>query len=274
MSHINKSFLWLIAGLVLILGGCTHLKSVHQVETCNDFSEWPLLEQKVAQRILLHGLDHEALYTLATDLKPMSTIHDFSYHTDSLQAAIPQLTLWANIGAKLSCNGKKVVLMPFKNEFDGRKYLELLALDIKRVQKEIRRHPLFWAKLGITETTPVELVPLLVESAAKYDRWRGFGYLFGYPDYAVDFFVQAGQEQDSTKQFVKRDFFQIPVFAADKGHFTYAMPKGHTPDATDSTRYIAAKNILGRYRLQRMKHLRPANDNASQLLSILQKNGN
>ncbi|MBL7977417.1 MAG: hypothetical protein JNN12_03685 [Bacteroidetes Order II. Incertae sedis bacterium] len=268
---MSKSFLWFLAGLALALGGCRHLKPTHPAETCNDFSGWLPSEQKVAQHILLHGLDHEALYTLAADLKPMSTIDDFSFHTDSLQAAIPQLTLWANIGAKLSCNGKKVVLVPFKNEFDGRKYVELLALDVNRVQKEIRRHPLFWAKLGITEATPVELIPLLVESAAKYDRWRGFGYLFGYPDYAVDFFVQAGQEQDSTKQFVKRDFFQIPVFAAEKGHFTYAMPKGHTPALDDSTRYVAAQKILARYRLLRAEQLRSGTIDAKKLLRNLQK---
>jgi len=96
-----------------------------------------------------------------------------------------------------------------------------------------------------------------VENAQSYRRFRGYGLLFGYPSYAIDFFVAAAEEADRTEQFVTRDFFHIPVHAAERGYFTYAIPKGHTPSAIDSARYHTAMDVLGAYRARRDAYLNP-----------------
>ena len=115
----------------------------------------------------------------------------------------------------------------------------------------ITTHTDFFGKWGITATANPATVLAITEYEHKYDRWRSYGYLFGYPDYAVDFFVDAGKSQDSTKEFVKRDFFAIPVYAGDKGHFTYAIPKGYQTNETDSLIYNKAFQTLLNYKKTR-----------------------
>ena len=100
------------------------------------------------------------------------------------------------------------------------------------------------------------MVLSITENGHQYDRWRSYGYLFGYPDYAVDFFVEAGKSEDSTKQFVKRDFFAIPVYARETGYFTYAIPKGHQPGESDELIRDKARHTLAKYKVQRQKFAR------------------
>jgi len=38
------------------------------------------------------------------------------------------------------------------------------------------------------------------------DRFRAYGYLFGYAEHAVDFFVKAGQEQENSPNAVSSIF--------------------------------------------------------------------
>jgi hypothetical protein len=114
--------------------------------------------------------------------------------------------------------------------------------------KVIALHQPFYGQLGINPQSHPATVLAITEYEQKYNRWRSYGYLFGYPDYAVDFFVEAGKQQDSGKEFVKRDFFQIPVFAGNSGYFTYAIPKGHQPGTIDSLIYKNAANTLINYK--------------------------
>ena len=74
-----------------------------------------------------------------------------------------------------------------------------------------------------------------------YTRWNttkparegGYGYLFGYPDYAVRFFVESSNEEKFSGRFVERDFRSIPTFARETNAFVYAVPKGQAENETD-----------------------------------------
>ena len=107
------------------------------------------------------------------------------------------------------------------------------------------------------------------EYEKKYERWRSYGYLFGYPSYAVDFFVAAGKSEDSTKLFVKRDFFAIPVFAGETGHFTYAIPKGYLPSSIDSSIYNKAIPTLNKYKRARIMYTKNGQTKAFKLFKKL-----
>jgi len=115
------------------------------------------------------------------------------------------------------------------------------------------------------------LVVNTIEYEDKYERLRGYGYLFGYPGYAVDFFVDAFHRSDTSGKHVERDFFQIPVYTRDDGHFVYAIPKGHVPSAErDSVLYRRAVQVLESYRKIRPKYLnRDSTVRAAQLLRDL-----
>lgn len=136
----------------------------------------------------------------------------------------------------------------------------------------INSHLDFFAYMGIVPGTDPGIVLSTVENQEQILRLRAYGYLFGYPDYAVDFFVEAYHQGKQTKSFVERDFFQIPVFSSKTGHFVYAMPKGHTPTETDSTLYRRALTVLDRYRNIRSTYFNA--DSTFQSLKLIRELGN
>ncbi len=84
----------------------------------------------------------------------------------------------------------------------------------------------FFARWGITTQTPPGEVMMAIErSRQPEDRWRGFGLVFGYPQYAIDFFVTAGMHQRVTGEFVRERLQQIGTFSGNSGRFVYAVPK-------------------------------------------------
>lgn len=221
----------------------------------------------LADSIIGYALDHEGLYSLIDTIKPISSVGFFSFPVarDSTHAApdfqiatnkrvLDSIAIYQRICNQLS-NGKvKLVLVSFEQPYKGKRNMEIYAVNMHKFKSKIREYAAFFGQFGITtESDPAQVITM-IEYEKKYDRWRGYGYLFGYPSYAVDFFVAAGAKEDSTGQFVKRDFFQIPVFAGKQGHFTYAIPKDHLPGQEDSLLYNSAVNVLSRYEALRGKY--------------------
>lgn len=218
-------------------------------------------EKPIADSILRYALDHEALYTLADTLKPMSSIKMYRLpllsvnpmQVDSASRALAKLQHVAN---KLSQSDFQFIVNPFERADSIYKNIELYVVRKTKMATTIAQHASFYNSLGITYNTQPATVLAITEYEGKYNRWRSYGYLFGYPDHAVDFFVAAGKEQDSTKQFVQRTFFHIPVFAGTSGYFTYAVPKEYKTGEVDSVIYRKAMQTLENYKTLRRKYTR------------------
>lgn len=244
--------LFLLTGLIY---ACRSPKS----RVSSAYKKMSVVEKQTADSLLAYGLDHEALYTLLDTLKPVSSIKLYRLPLLSTlpaqrDSALNVLQNIQRVAAGLSRGDFEFQVIPFERQDSIYKNIELYVVRKSRLKSIIRSHRDFYARLGITEDTPPATVLTVTEYESKYDRWRSYGYLFGYPDYAVDFFVEAGKTQDSTSQFVKRDFFQVPVFAAERGYFTYAMPKGHSPGAADSLTYQQAGRVLNNYKIIRPQY--------------------
>ena len=69
--------------------------------------------------------------------------------------------------------------------------------------------------------------------------------------------------------FVKRDFFAIPVFAGETGHFTYAIPKGYLPSSIDSSIYNKAIPTLNKYKRARIMYTKNGQTKAFKLFKKL-----
>lgn len=253
-SHKTFSRLGLFL-LISLLPACRSPKST----VSKAYKKMSTVQKQTADSLLAYGLDHEALYTLLDTLKPVSSLKLYrlpllSSLLTQRDSALNALQNVQKVAAGLSRGDFEFLLTPFERRDSIYKNIQLYAVRKSRLKSMIRSHRDFYARLGITEDTPPATVLAVTEYETPYDRWRSYGYLFGYPDYAVDFFVEAGKTQDSTSQFVKRDFFQIPVFAAEKGYFTYAMPQGHTPGVTDSLIHQKAGRVLQDYKTRRPKY--------------------
>jgi hypothetical protein len=207
-----------------------------------------------AEELLLKALDSEALYTFV-GLKPMSSgwvSHRFKVDAPELGALERDREV---LRALRSGEDVFATLQPFWRVFDGARFVDGMLYHRDGVARAVRDHARFFAFYGVTPSShPVE-VTMAFEVDATAQRNRGYGYLFGYPDHAVDFFVESEETTRKTKAFVARDFLHIPTFAAEKHQFVYAVPKGHVVNESDIQLKAHALPVLAQYRKLRAKYI-------------------
>lgn len=256
---------YVIIAVLLLVGACKSLEisnPTNEVKLSNE-------EKRLADSVLTLALDNEALYTIVEPIKPISTVMNFSMpiaRPDSVpigvrEASAPSLADLQRLQQlqtvlnRLQIGDVQFLLIPFKRADKGKRYFEVVAVNTALLQKVIARDQTFWAQWGFVPNANPAVVLTTIEFEERLDRYRGYGYLFGYPEHAITFFVEAARSEESNKQFVKRDFFQIPVFSSETGHFTYAIPKGYRPTEIDSALYRKATATLQRYKATRPKFI-------------------
>lgn len=224
-----------------------------------------------AEALLLATGDGEGLYTLAGGLKPVSS--DFARVTitvtpDTDRVALDSLATLQAATQALRCGPITFVMLEFAETYtrpDSTRYRMAAGYVVHReaLARAIARHADFWRALGVTPDLAPAAVLAAVEHAPRAERWRGYGYLFGYPDEAVDFFVSAGEMQDSTGVFVRRDFRRIETFrkfgggdgdSAPLSSFVYAVPLGAPESDADRALRSSAAPLYARYVVERERH--------------------
>jgi len=267
-------FFGLIA--ILILSGCGYtssvLKSSKSIES-RAFPGYEMLSENdraKAYSLLAKALDHEALYSLMANLKPISSIgYSLSYplgkdstqidgsqnvvsiYKDTVVTSLADINSWNNVLKALSFNEYQFLLVPFKNVWKGERNMQILLCRTDLLDSVLVAQAPFFAQWGFVPGSDPSTILTAIEFEERNDRYRAYGYLFGYPEQAVNFFVEASQQQQKTGDFVQRSFFHIPVYAKDTGHFTYALPKDYQHLPTDSVTYYKAVDVLYKYQSMR-----------------------
>lgn len=278
---IKHNTYWAVAFVsLLLLIGCGSTSGLSDRTQRNRSKPFPGYEglsdsdRVLADSLMAYALDHEALYSLMADLKPMSSVgfplayplgkdstqmdgqHQIvATQSDSIQTALADLQRWNRVLRALSFDRYQFFLIPFRKTRHEERYLQMLLCRTDLLHQLLARQAPFFAQWGFVPGTNPAVVLTAVEFEEKHDRYRAYGYLFGYPEHAVDFFVEASQEQEESGVFVERSFFQIPVHARESGYFTYALPEDFHPLPIDSTTYYQAANVLKEYRALRPKYI-------------------
>ncbi|NRA57622.1 MAG: hypothetical protein HRU13_05840, partial [Phycisphaerales bacterium] len=187
--------------------------------------------------------------TLAGGLKPMSTgIWRGRFRVDE-----PDLAEVRQARAALASLRNDIWyadIQVFDNIHDGSRSVHAYVVHRAALSRMIKRYGDYWSAWGITPCThPAEIVAV-ADRMPRADRWRGYGYLFGYPSHAVDFFVEAGIAAEDGRQVgpgKDREFVHVPTFASDTGRFTYAVPLDHVESQPDAALAREAGRILAAY---------------------------
>ncbi len=193
--------------------------------------------------------------------------HVVNPQADSIRIALKELDSWHRITKKLSNEHLQFVVVPFRQPWDEKRNLQILVCRRDQFQKTLQKEAVFFGQWGFTPNADPATVLTAIEFESKNDRYRAYGYLFGYPDHAVDFFVEASLSTEESGEFVARDFFHMPVAAGDKGYFTYATPKGYVPGKSDSVIYKRAQATLERYKQLKRQHQKNGQLDALSLFS-------
>ena len=224
---------------------------------------------RLLDSILQQGLDNEALYTLLSDMKPISSLRSVTICMDDLHSSkemdstrmmpyvsVERLEEIQRAANSINLPDLKIVAIPYRDSGYGRRSVAFSIVRISALDRLLEEKSDFFGRLGLVPGADPSTVVNTIEYSDKFDRWRGYGYLFGYPDYAVDFYVNSEAERERTGKFVERDFFRMYTYDG-VGNFVYAYPKGDTPTAeVDSVIYYKAARILESYKLTRDSYLR------------------
>ena len=96
-----------------------------------------------------------------------------------------------------------------------------------------------------------------IEWSERGPRWRGQGYLYGYPDYAVDFFVESGEAEARGGAFVPRDPIRVPTFGAtpERSNFVWTVPRVTSRTTRTGRSFDRAAQILAAYTERRVRYI-------------------
>lgn len=234
---------------------------------CFPFEKLPAHARPHAEALLLKALDSEALYTIVGGIKPMSS--GFSAFTvavrqprdekarsersDTLakmEEARRALALWRCGEDELFAD-----LHHFARAFDGRRSSDAVVFNRRSLREMLGGRHDFFDRWAITPSAHPLQVLYAVENAESTARFAGYGYLFGYPDHAVRFFVEAANEEELTGRFVERDFYSIATVTSDTNRFVFAVPKGHKETEADRRLKERAELVLAEYRKRRGEYI-------------------
>jgi hypothetical protein len=260
--------------LTLVFGSAVLGAQSAPAAECFPFERLPAALRPKAEAMLLRALDGEALYTIAGGLKPMSSgIYSGSIKIDAPDLAAADET--RQILQAWTCGGEIAAgLHHFAAVFQGARALEAVVFHTPTLRQLLATRAAFFAPYGLSPSSdPMEVV-MTVEYDTTVARLRGYGYLFGYPEYAVDFFAAASQQQkdEETKTgkgtLVPRDFISLPTHRGEN-RFVYAAPKGHVPNAADLALRAATEALFAEYSTRRAKHI--TGESASGVLPLVRQ---
>jgi len=208
-------------------------------------------EREHFRELLLAALDREALYTLLGGLKPMST----GFWQGKIDVAAPDTAQIAHVRralAPLRSAAYYADVQAFATAHDGQRHVAAYIVHRAALAAMLQREAAFWSPLGIMPCThPAEIVAI-VDRLPRPDRGRAYGLLFGYPNYAIDFFVEATERARTGGGEVgpgkDREFYHIPTASATESQFTWAVPLGHLERDEDRALRARAEAILTAYR--------------------------
>ena len=196
---------------------------------------------------LWQALDGEALFTIAGGLKPMSG----GFWQTWIDVAAPDLAEVQRVRAALSSwrnDDLWADVHVFDQAHNGRRAALAYVIDRAALAQVLATNAAFFAPYGLApDTHPAEVIAV-IERMPKLDRHRGQGLLFGYPEHAIEFFVDAEAARARGEEPPPRRFVHIPTFGAARGRFVYAVPKEHVEGLADRALAAAAARVLGRYR--------------------------
>lgn len=293
-----KKYIFLLF-VTFFLASCTSQLNVKQFSTgkfklnteeaCFNFSNLSSDDQKKADSLLHKALHEEALHTLVSTIKPMSDVESFKWKIDvqdtlynSEVVSINQAINYKNeyeqierISEVFSCGPLSSAVFPFENLYNGERYVQFRIYRTDSINEMVESHPEFWSRWAFVKESNPAIMISVIEYESRLNRYRGYGYLYGYPDHAVDFFVEAAQQEDESGKFVERDFINLPVVSGESGRFVYAVKKEHTLTPADKVLHKKAQSNVNLYlnKIQNYHHKNGKVDNVAFLRELYKQEG-
>ena len=141
--------------------------------------------------------------------------------------------------------------LSFAKAYKGERSLHAYVVHRQALSQRLQDRVDVFGPLGLTSSSEPAEVLAIVERLPKLDRYRAYGLLFGYPEPAGEFFVEAAAARGEGETIVPREFRHIPTIASEQGRFVYAVPVGAVPTADEDALRQRCVEVLEQFRIQR-----------------------
>lgn len=259
-----------LISITLLTASCSSIRVSDNTQYKNSYLNLSIEDKQLADTLIKKVLDNEGIYTVISGLKPMSSVTELYLEiaaedtllrgkakvTDTNSKDINKLNRYQRILNTLKFGDLRFMISPYRANQKKQRVMQISVHRKSLIDSLLHADQSFFGQFGLIPGTSPEILVNTIEYEDKYNRFRGYGYLFGYPEHAVTFFTDASISESKTGLFVKRDFLEIPVFSPGKGHFVYAVPKEYKGNQIDSNILKRAKYYLLQYRALRKKYQR------------------
>lgn len=218
-----------------------------------------------SEALLLHALDTEALYSLIGDLKPLSSFAEITVPMDRRET-LDLDELRRAIAAWHCGDDYSALVHHFVESRDGRVAYEAQIWNRPALAALLARYGTFFARFGITGSLHPDALMRSVDRIPMPERARAYGFLYGYPDHAIDFFLAAGQQEHDTGQPTPSDTVSVPTYARSTGLYVWSVARGHVENAADRQIRKEAVAILQDYLSRRPRYIGPGKPGVVALL--------
>jgi len=280
---MNKTILAICLFTSVFTVSCSTARYAESKTARNLYQQLSPADRQLADTLIKKVLDNEGLYTVIGKLKPMSSVtelyvkvaaKDTTFRgarsvTDTLSADLQKLKRYQHIVNALQFGDLRFMMSPYKASQKEQRVMQISVHRKSLIDSLLRVNASFFGQFGFVPGMRPEILVNTTEYEQQYNRYRAYGYLFGYPEHAVTFFTEASISESRNGVFVKRDFYQIPVFSGKQGHFVYAVPQGYIATTIDSALYHRAVAALALYEKERARFMNA--DGSVQYYALLQK---
>jgi hypothetical protein len=253
---------------ILILLICIHAVGYSQPYLSSEFKAKGVTrkEYRKIKNIYTNLLDNVALYTMVGDIKPVSCMSVKCYtkyesvtrrndkrvikRTDELRQIVKKMN---NEDLHFAIYNPQRAYM-IKKEDTSRVWRipDLLIMNKCLVKKAIKDEKDFFESIDINEDSNMDSIAkkVFIDQTCDSLNEKAQGLLFGYPKYAIDFFINAD------RGYVKNDRKPIKIPAYDKkSDFVFVVPIGHQLSQEDSLIIDKASMVLEKYKTKRRKYI-------------------
>jgi hypothetical protein len=243
-----------------------------RADSCFPVEELPPEDRREAEELFLRILDSEGLYTLAGGIKPASSGF-VRFVLDAEAGSLEPADRARRLLESFRCGDLVLATVhhfqkTHESPKTGRKerHYEGIVVAVEPLRRLLRQHEREFAVLGVSpHSHPMEIL-MAVEHAGEAQRWRGYGRLFGFPEAAVNFFVEAGEHQKKTGEFVKRRFVSLPTFERAERGVVYAVAEDAQESGEDTRLRRAIEAVLADYKARRDRYVGPGKPGVARLL--------
>lgn len=257
-------------GASLLLFSCSTARVASQINK-SSYSSLSVEDKMLADTLIKNTLENEGLFTVIGGLKPMSGVTDMYLQianpdtslrgkakiTNTQSDDFKKLKRYQNIVNALQFGDLKYMIAPYAATQGDKRTIAISVHRTSLVDSLMNAEQEFFGQFGFVPGSSPEIIINTTEYEHRYNRYRAYGYLFGYPTHAVDFFTDASIIYDKTKTFVKRSFLQIPVYSSPSGRFVYAIEENKAKTPVDEAIMKRAAYHLEIYKQARTKFERP-----------------